>query len=72
MVNKSINIISSEKLILQRLEYVIDFINNHPLKPAHILFTLNASEFSDINISLWIFRKNQILKFQPEYFFHLR
>lgn len=37
------NIISNENINFNRLGYVVDFIDNHPLKPSNCSFLLNSS-----------------------------
>lgn len=48
---KSVNIICSRDINIQRLNYTIDFINDHPLKPDGIDIRLNPSESSDLEIN---------------------
>ena len=54
--NGKINITYSENINHKRLRYVVDFINNHPLKPAEINFVLNDPENNRLNIT---YSKNQ-------------
>lgn len=46
-----INILCTEDLISSRLNYVIAFLNNHPLKPANAEIFLNEKMTADISIN---------------------
>jgi hypothetical protein len=48
---KTINIICRRDLNIARLDYTIDFINNHPLKPLEIEIRLNSPVSADIEVN---------------------
>ncbi len=48
MALKHINIVHNPDVFAQRLRYTISFINNHPLKPQNVIFTLNDAKDADI------------------------
>jgi hypothetical protein len=47
----NINIICDENLNQNRFIYTVDFINNHPLKPAGVTISYNKKENANINVS---------------------
>ena len=51
MREKKVNIICNENINYHRLEYVLDFLNHHPLKSNDIYFELNSSSECIVNIS---------------------
>ncbi len=47
---KNINIVCEQDMVIQRLQYTVDFINNHPLKPKDVKFSLNSIGEADMVI----------------------
>lgn len=47
----TVNILCDEDLIFSRLNYVIAFLNNHPLKPKNTEIILNDKKAGDISIN---------------------
>ncbi len=50
MKYKVINILCDEILNINRLEYTVDFLNDHPLKPQNVILKLNAETTDSIDI----------------------
>ena len=51
MLEKNINIRCSETINYSRLQYTVDFIDNHPLKPGSIKIKLNSADHCDIEVA---------------------
>lgn len=65
----TVNILCIEELIFSRLNYVIAFLNNHPLKPTNTEIILNDKKAGDISINYSTLTTNNIsVPFQNLFF----
>ena len=71
MMKNKVNIICTENIKIERLVYIIDFINNHPLKPSDIHFVLNDVQKTNLNILYSKNKEGETAYFVPaqNYFF---